>query len=88
MGAWSDAAWRLDVVGGRGLGYTLLMTRPRTLNVTAEGLPLVTVPLKPRTSRTNVVAAWPDRMTLSPRAEIFLEQLIATISEPVQPISG
>ncbi len=56
---------------GRGLGYGLLMSRPNSPDTTSEGLPLVTIPLSPRTGLTSVVAAWPRHMTLSPAHRCF-----------------
>ncbi|MFW0795046.1 LysR family transcriptional regulator [Gordonia sp. CPCC 205515] len=64
---------------GRGMGYGLLMSRPHAPDTSPEGLPLVTIPLRPRTGTANVVAVWPRSMKLSPRAEAFLDAIIDTM---------
>ncbi|MFW0796745.1 LysR family transcriptional regulator [Gordonia sp. CPCC 205515] len=69
---------------GRGMGYGLLMSRPHAPDMSPEGLPLVTLPLSPRTGMTNVVATWPQQMTLSPRAEALLDKLIETMASGAQ----
>lgn len=53
---------------GRGLGYSLLMSRPSSSDMTTEGRRIVERPLAHR-SVTTVVAVWPAHMTLTPRAE-------------------
>ncbi|PBC51676.1 MULTISPECIES: LysR substrate-binding domain-containing protein [Rhodococcus] len=65
---------------GRGVGYGLLMSRPNSPDTTSEGRPLVTRPLTPRAGRTSVVATWPRHMTLSPRAQVFLDHLVHSLS--------
>mgnify|MGYP003604588721 CR=1 FL=1 len=51
----------------RGLGYSLLMSRPHQIHQSSEGLPLATRPLEPRAGITNVVAAWPEAMRMHQR---------------------
>jgi DNA-binding transcriptional LysR family regulator len=58
---------------GRGLGYSLLMSRPNQIPVTTEGLPIVSRPLRPRAGITAVVAVWPDGVTLSARARAVVD---------------
>ncbi len=47
---------------GRGLGYTLLRSRPAVMHRTTEGRPLTGLPLRPRFGRSAVVAAWPSAL--------------------------
>lgn len=58
---------------GRGLGYSLLMSRPNQIPVTTEGLPIVSRPLLPRAGGTSVVAVWPDGIALSARAQAVMD---------------
>jgi len=58
---------------GRGLGYSLLMSRPNQIPVTAEGLPIVTRPLRPRAGVTSVAAVWPQSAGLSARARAVVD---------------
>jgi DNA-binding transcriptional LysR family regulator len=58
---------------GRGLGYSLLMSRPNQIPVTTEGLPIVSRPLRPRAGITSVVAVWPDGVALSARARAVMD---------------
>lgn len=53
---------------GRGLGYSLLMSRPNQIPISTEGKELVTKHLRPRAGQTSVVAVWPKETTLSARA--------------------
>lgn len=55
-------------VVGRGLGYTLLMSRPNSTNFTTEGRKIVSLPLNPPAGLTSVVAGWPKGTSLTPRA--------------------
>lgn len=58
---------------GRGLGYTLLMSRPNMLPVTAEGRPVVIRPLDPAVTVSHVVGIWPHDMQLTARAAALLD---------------
>lgn len=58
---------------GRGLGYSLLMSRPNSQETSTEGRPVVARPLAPRAGMTSVVAVWPEQMALSPRAAAVLD---------------
>jgi DNA-binding transcriptional LysR family regulator len=58
---------------GRGLGYTLLMSKPNSPPVTVEGLPVAVRPLSPPATRTTICAIWPEQMSLSPRAEALVD---------------
>jgi DNA-binding transcriptional LysR family regulator len=64
---------------GRGLGYSLLMSRPNQIPVSSEGLKLVTRRLRPRAGRTFVVAVWPKTAPLTPRARAVIEYTVATV---------
>jgi DNA-binding transcriptional LysR family regulator len=58
---------------GRGLGYTLLMSRPNSTNLTTEGLEIAVRPLAPRAGLTSVVAVWPEGFQLTPRARALMD---------------
>lgn len=64
---------------GRGLGYSLLMSRPHQIPVSSEGLPLVTRPLRPRSGVTSVVAIWPSEARLSKRAKAVLDYAVEAL---------
>lgn len=64
---------------GRGLGYSLLMSRPHQIPVSSEGLPLVTRPLRPRSGVTSVVAIWPTEARLSKRASAVLDYAVEAL---------
>ncbi|HJX79369.1 LysR family transcriptional regulator [Glutamicibacter sp.] len=64
---------------GRGLGYSLLMSRPHQIPVSSEGLPLVTRPLRPRSGVTSVVAIWPAGAKLSKRAAAVLDYAVEVL---------
>jgi DNA-binding transcriptional LysR family regulator len=57
---------------GRGLGYSLLMSRPNSTDMTSEGRRIAFRPLKPRAGLTTVVAVWPEQMKLTPRAKALI----------------
>nr|WP_235174803.1 LysR substrate-binding domain-containing protein [Tomitella biformata] len=58
---------------GRGLGWTILVQRPR-LDVTYEGLPLVARLIgNPVVADVSVVIAWPQRSTPSRAARAFIK---------------
>lgn len=63
----------VEALVGRGLGYGLLMSRPGALQMSLEGLPVVTRPLDPPVTRSHVVGIWPEDMNLTPRASALLD---------------
>ena len=63
----------VEALVGRGLGYWLLMSRPGTLQMSLEGMPVVTRPLDPPVTRSHVVGIWPEDMNLTPRASALLD---------------
>ncbi|MFI7496101.1 LysR substrate-binding domain-containing protein [Kocuria sp. M4R2S49] len=69
---------------GRGLGYSLLMSRPNSINITAEGRGIVARPLKPRAGKTTVVAVWPEHITLTPRTQAVVDYAAATMGNMAQ----
>jgi DNA-binding transcriptional LysR family regulator len=58
---------------GRGLGYSLLMSRPNSTDMTSEGRRIAFRPLKPRAGLTTVVAVWPEQVKLTPRAQAVID---------------
>lgn len=64
---------------GRGLGYSLLMSRPHQIPVSSEGLALAARPLRPRGGVTSVVAIWPTEARLSKRARAVLEYAVEAL---------
>lgn len=69
------------VLVGRGVGYSLLMWRPNYSMTTLEGRRVVMRPLAPRAGATSVLAAWPQQMTLSSRAEATLDYLVDNLAQ-------
>lgn len=69
---------------GRGLGYSLIMSRPNQLPVTSEGLPLASRRLRPRGGLTNVVALWAADTRPTARAKAVIDYAISTL-EAVDP---
>ena len=69
---------------GRGLGYSLLMSRPNQLPVSSEGLPIVSRRLEPRSGQTAVVAVWPDHVQLNARARAVIAYAVEVL-EAVEP---
>ena len=69
---------------GRGLGYSLLMSRPNQLPVSSEGLPIVSRRLNPRSGQTAVVAVWPAHVQLSARARAVISYAVEVL-EAVEP---
>ncbi len=61
---------------GRGLGYSLLMSRPNQIPVSSEGMGLVTRHLRPRAGETSVVAVWPKEAELTARARAVVEYAV------------
>ncbi|PJJ45421.1 DNA-binding transcriptional LysR family regulator [Glutamicibacter mysorens] len=64
---------------GRGLGYCLLMSRPNQIGLSSEGRQIVSRPLRPRSGRTSVVAAWARDATLTDRAKAAVEYSIEVL---------
>lgn len=69
---------------GRGLGYSLLMSRPNQIPISTEGKGLVTRHLRPRAGQTSVVAVWPKETTLSARAAA-VNQYAIEILDAIEP---
>ncbi|GAA4380037.1 LysR family transcriptional regulator [Paeniglutamicibacter cryotolerans] len=69
---------------GRGLGYSLIMSRPNQIPVSSEGLPLASRRLRPRSGQTNVVAIWPADTRPTARARAVIDYAIQTL-EAVDP---
>ena len=63
----------VEALVGRGLGYGLLMSRPNTLPVSVEGLPVDIRPFDPPVTVSHVVGIWPADMQLTPRASALLD---------------
>jgi DNA-binding transcriptional LysR family regulator len=57
----------------RGLGYSLLMSRPNTTDQTIDGRKVVTLPLEPRDGVTHVMAIWPEQIQLTARVKALVE---------------
>jgi DNA-binding transcriptional LysR family regulator len=69
---------------GRGLGYSLLMSRPNQIPISSEGKGLVTRHLRPRAGQTSVVAVWPKEATLTARAAA-VTQYAVEILDAIEP---
>jgi DNA-binding transcriptional LysR family regulator len=70
---------------GRGLGYSLLMSRPNQIPVSSEGKQLITKHLRPRAGQTSVVAVWPRRKgALTSRARAVIEYAVDAL-EAIDP---
>lgn len=65
---------------GRGLGYSLLMSRPHQIPTTSEGLPVVARRLTPRAGVTHVVAVWAQKTTLTPRAKALVDYAVSSLT--------
>ena len=65
---------------GRGLGYSLLMSRPNQVPISNEGKELVSRRLRPRGGQTSVVAVWPKEMVLTSRAHAVVEFAVEALS--------
>ena len=65
---------------GRGLGYSLLMSRPNQVPISNEGKELVSRRLRPRGGRTSVVAVWPEEVVLTSRARAVVEFAVEALS--------
>jgi DNA-binding transcriptional LysR family regulator len=67
---------------GRGLGWTLLVSRPQ-LDFSYEGLGVVAVePVRPLLDPVRIVLAWPGDAALSPRAREFIRFVEHRDSDP------
>jgi len=64
---------------GRGLGYSLLMSRPNQIPVSSEGKGLVTRHLRPRAGQTSVVAVWPKETVLTNRAKAVVQYAVEVL---------
>lgn len=64
---------------GRGLGYSLLMSRPNQIPVSSEGKGLVTRHLRPRAGQTSVVAVWPREAVLTIRAKAVVQYAVEVL---------
>lgn len=69
---------------GRGLGYSLLMSRPNQIPVSSEGKELVTRHLRPRAGQTSVVAVWPKEVKLTARA-LAVVQYAVEVLDAIEP---
>lgn len=69
---------------GRGLGYSLIMSRPNQIPVSSEGMPLASRRLRPRGGLTNVVALWAADTLPTARARAVIDYAIQTL-EAVDP---
>jgi DNA-binding transcriptional LysR family regulator len=76
---------------GRNLGYTLLMSRPYSTDMTTEGKKIAARPLSPSAGRTSVVAVWPKGTTPLPRTRAvmdFAAERMASTSGQRQTLDG
>lgn len=64
---------------GRGLGYSLLMSRPNQIPVSSEGKGIVTRHLRPRAGQTSVVAVWPKATVLTARAQAVVQHAVEVL---------
>ncbi|WP_262106408.1 LysR family transcriptional regulator [Arthrobacter sp. Marseille-P9274] len=64
---------------GRGLGYSLLMSRPNQIPVSTEGLGIVTRRLRPRSGMTSVTAVWPADIRLSTRSRAVVDYAVEVL---------
>ncbi|MFK0007844.1 LysR substrate-binding domain-containing protein [Paenarthrobacter sp. NPDC090520] len=69
---------------GRGLGYSLLMSRPNQIPISSEGINIATRRLRPRAGLTSVVAVWPSDIKLTARAQAALDYAVDVL-EAVEP---
>lgn len=69
---------------GRGLGYSLLMSRPNQIPVSSEGKGIVSKPLRPRSGVTSVVGLWAAQSKPTARARAVLDYAVQVLetSEP------
>jgi len=66
---------------GRGLGYSVLVTRP-VHNLTYDGFELVTIPVRDDLPASNLVMAWHSRSRLTKPSQVFVsycKSRIATV---------
>ena len=64
---------------GRGLGYSLLMSRPNQIPVSSEGKGLISRHLRPRAGQTSVVAVWPKEAMLTSRAQAVIDYAVEVL---------
>ncbi|GAT89653.1 LysR family transcriptional regulator [Paenarthrobacter nicotinovorans] len=64
---------------GRGLGYSLLMSRPNQIPVSSEGKALITRHLRPRAGQTSVVAVWSKEASLTLRAKAVVQYAVQVL---------
>lgn len=69
---------------GRGLGYSLLMSRPNQIPVSSEGMEIVTRHLRPRAGQTSVVAVWPKEAVLTSRALAVVQYAVEVLDASKQ----
>ncbi|NKX52966.1 LysR family transcriptional regulator [Arthrobacter mobilis] len=67
---------------GRGLGYSLLMSRPNSQDTTTEGRRVVVRPLAPRSGITSVTAVWPEQVAPSRRTAAVLDFATSCFAAP------
>lgn len=65
---------------GRGLGYSLLMSRPNQNLVSSEGKGLVSRHLRPRADQTSVVAVWQKETMLTSRSQAVIEYAVGALA--------
>ncbi|GAB3261304.1 LysR family transcriptional regulator [Arthrobacter pigmenti] len=64
---------------GRGLGYTILVQRPRT-DLTYEGQQVIARPIHPPVKEVSVKLAWPHAIRLNNRTSAFVDYALANVS--------
>lgn len=64
---------------GRGLGYSLLMSRPNQIPVSSEGKELASRHLRPRAGQTSVVAVWPKGTSPTARARAVIHYAVEVL---------
>jgi DNA-binding transcriptional LysR family regulator len=64
---------------GRGLGYSLLMSRPNQIPISSEGKELATRHLRPRAGQTSVVALWPQGTSPTARARAVIQYAVEVL---------
>lgn len=63
----------VEAIVSRGLGYGLLMSRPNSVQISAEGRPYVIRRFDPPVTMSHVVGIWPQDLTLTHRASALLD---------------
>lgn len=72
---------------GRGLGYAVLVQRPRRA-VTFEGLTVLEREIGPATRRVGVVMAWAAAVPPTPRAQALVDLAVRTLRRPLAADEG